>query len=74
MNPSNCTTCEHKQNPDGGHCYLFRFAPEMKCVYHTNQFERSQAYRMVRARSLAERLKDTTWSSTAKPGPEPWAL
>lgn len=64
MIPSNCTTCEHKQNPGGGHCYLFRFAPEVKCVYHTDQFERSQA-KAAQDRAIAERLKGTTWVKRA---------
>lgn len=61
MNPNNCTTCEHKQNPDGGHCYMYRTPPSVKCLSHTSQSERSQAYRLAQARSLAERFKDTTW-------------
>ena len=23
----NCEKCTHKQNPDGGHCYMFRTQP-----------------------------------------------
>jgi hypothetical protein len=35
MNPNHCTTCDHKKNPEGGHCYMFRHAPEITCGAHT---------------------------------------
>jgi hypothetical protein len=25
--PLNCKQCDHKKNPDGGHCYMFRTQP-----------------------------------------------
>ena len=28
---TNCKTCEHKQYPDGGWCYMFRTEPEGVC-------------------------------------------
>ena len=34
-NPNNCASCRHKQNPDGGHCYMFRFEPTEMCAQHT---------------------------------------
>lgn len=34
-NPNNCETCDHKKNPDGGHCYMFRDAPTEVCYVHT---------------------------------------
>lgn len=37
MNPNNCETCEHKQNADGGHCYMFRDAPTEVCMQHTGR-------------------------------------
>lgn len=36
-NPNNCETCDHKQNPDGGHCYMFREAPTEVCMQHTGR-------------------------------------
>lgn len=36
-NPNNCATCDHKQNPDGGHCYMFRSAPNDACGQHTGR-------------------------------------
>ena len=33
-NPNNCASCRHKQNPDGGHCYMFRFEPTEMCAQH----------------------------------------
>lgn len=46
MNPNNCTTCNHKQNPDGGHCYMFRDEPDDVCMQHTGRFlfDRLQDY------------------------------
>lgn len=35
MNPNNCATCEHKRNPDGGWCYMFRDEPNDICMQHT---------------------------------------
>lgn len=32
---NNCQTCKHKQNPDGGHCYMFRVEPQEPCMQHT---------------------------------------
>lgn len=34
-NPNNCATCDHSQHPDGGHCYMFRNAPNITCGQHT---------------------------------------
>jgi hypothetical protein len=36
-NPNNCLTCDHHQNPDGGHCYMFRDAPTEVCMQHTGR-------------------------------------
>jgi hypothetical protein len=36
-NPNNCETCRHKQNPDGGHCYMFRDEPTEVCMQHTGR-------------------------------------
>lgn len=36
-NPNNCETCAHKQNPDGGHCYMFSKAPTEVCMQHTGR-------------------------------------
>jgi hypothetical protein len=33
--PNNCAACDHKRYPDGGHCYMFRHAPEWECQQHT---------------------------------------
>ena len=34
-NPNNCATCDHKRNPQGGWCYMFRSEPERVCLCHT---------------------------------------
>lgn len=36
-NPNNCNTCDHKQHPDGGHCYMFRDEPRDVCMQHTGR-------------------------------------
>lgn len=35
VNPNNCSTCDHKANPDGGWCYMFRDEPSAVCKRHT---------------------------------------
>jgi len=30
-NKSLCPTCEYKQQPDGGHCYMFKEEPQERC-------------------------------------------
>lgn len=35
MNKANCNTCDYKQFPDGGHCYMFRTEPNVTCNAHT---------------------------------------
>jgi hypothetical protein len=37
INPNNCETCDHKKNPDGGHCYMFRETPTEVCMQHTGR-------------------------------------
>ncbi len=54
-NPNNCASCSHKQNPDGGHCYMFRFEPTEMCAQHTSQIHALQAIRMQFSRRV---LKD----------------
>jgi hypothetical protein len=34
-NPNNCAACDHKRNPDGGWCYMFRDEPKEVCMRHT---------------------------------------
>ena len=53
-NPNNCATCRHKQNPDGGHCYLFRFEPAEMCAHHTSQIHALQALLMQFGRRVLE--------------------
>lgn len=39
MNPNNCSTCQHKKNPDGGWCYMFRDEPTSVCHQHTGRLD-----------------------------------
>ena len=34
-NPNNCATCDHSEDPEGGHCYMFKRAPQSACGQHT---------------------------------------
>lgn len=34
-NPNNCEACDHKNIPDGGHCYMFKDEPTEVCMIHT---------------------------------------
>lgn len=36
-NVNNCSTCYHKKNPDGGHCYMFQEEPRNVCMQHTDR-------------------------------------
>ena len=53
-NLNNCATCLHKQNPDGGHCYMFRFEPTEMCAKHTSQIHALQDMRMQSVRRVLE--------------------
>lgn len=35
MIENNCETCNHKNYPDGGWCYMFREEPITRCYKHT---------------------------------------
>jgi hypothetical protein len=39
-NPNNCAACDHKQHPDGGHCYMFKDEPKEVCMQHTARYSR----------------------------------
>lgn len=41
-NPNNCSTCGHKQNPDGGYCYMFKDEPSEVCMQHTGRIDTDQ--------------------------------
>ena len=34
-NPNNCAACDHKGDPQGGWCYMFRDEPMATCAKHT---------------------------------------
>lgn len=36
-NPNNCSTCDHKQYPDGGWCYMFKEPVHGACMSHTGR-------------------------------------
>ena len=39
MNKANCATCAHINNPDGGHCYMFKDEPKQTCGIHTGKIQ-----------------------------------
>ena len=51
-NPNNCAACKHKQYPDDGHCYMFRFEPTEMCAQHTSQTHAPQVLRMQFVRGV----------------------
>lgn len=60
MNPNNCATCDHKRNPDGGHCYMFRDEPSERCFKHTDINEALRSARLRRRDAQAERTHQPT--------------
>lgn len=36
-NPNNCESCQYKQMPHTGHCYMFRDEPTEVCMQHTGR-------------------------------------
>lgn len=39
-NPNNCAGCDHKSNPQGGWCYMFRDEPQDVCTKHAARYSR----------------------------------
>lgn len=52
MNINNCEHCGHKQNPDGGWCYMFRVAPTGPCAQHTIGVAAAMAHRLQFAQRI----------------------
>ena len=47
-NPNECATCDHKADPDGGWCYMFRDEPTEVCMKHTSHLaDLRQIYRLA---------------------------
>ena len=47
-----CEHCGHKQNPDGGWCYMFRVEPTWPCVQHTIGVAAAMARRLQVAKKM----------------------
>jgi len=58
MNPNNCETCKHKQNPDGGWCYMFEHEPSFVCRQHTEREARISIAELAEA--MLKGIKVTT--------------
>lgn len=43
----NCNTCDHKQNPQDGHCYMFRLKPDGVCGLHNMTRRASAKSRLI---------------------------
>ena len=52
---NNCQHCDHKQNPGGGWCYMFRVEPQGPCAKHSIRVEAARGMRLqLAARTLAK--------------------
>ena len=48
MNPNNCSTCHHKNDPSGeGFCYMWRNEPDYVCREHTGRKEADRLFSML---------------------------
>ena len=56
-NPNNCQHCGHKQNPDGGWCYMFRMEPTGPCSKHTIGAAAAMAHRLQVAKRMLDSMK-----------------
>lgn len=56
-NPNACEHCGHKQNPDGGWCYMFRLMPTGPCAQHTIGVAASMAHRLQMAHRMVQGMK-----------------
>jgi hypothetical protein len=59
-NPNYCEHCGHKQNPDGGWCYMFRMEPTGPCAKHTIGVAAAMAHRLQVARRTLDSMKPNT--------------
>ena len=69
-NPNNCAACDHKQQPQGGWCYMFRDEPTKVCLCHTalRGMTAMEAVDMIySARSRGEVWQHTTMPHSKTP-------
>ena len=55
MNENMCELCDHKKNPDGGWCYMFRFEPTHACVQHAIPALKARNIRIEHFQKMAKR-------------------
>lgn len=48
-----CDTCDHRRNPQGGHCYMFKFKPDDGVCGLHNMTRRASA----RSRLIGENMQ-----------------
>ena len=53
-----CGMCSHKQNPDAGHCYMFRMKPVGPCGQHTVPTIRAMHTRVQACIATMERMHE----------------
>lgn len=59
MTRNHCESCKHKQeNPDGGHCYMFRYEPQGYCTHHTNTHIRAMNGSKASAQRMLDRMRE----------------
>lgn len=56
-NLSNCSLCKHKQNPDGGWCYMFRVEPQQPCAQHSIPVLSARASRIRAVNAMLQKGK-----------------
>ena len=57
MTKNHCESCRHKQNTDGGHCYMFRHEPQDYCAQHTNVHVKTMNNTKTMAQHVQLRIK-----------------
>ena len=69
-NPNACQHCGHKQNPDGGWCYMFRMEPTGPCSKHTIAAAAAMAHRLQAAKRMLGSMKPNTTAETRQTAQE----
>ncbi len=52
-NPNNCAACDHKRNPQGGWCYMFRDEPQEVCMKHSARMSQRAPWPLMRLCGLS---------------------
>lgn len=60
-NPNNCSTCDYKDMNDDPelHCYMFKHAPDSRCMQHTGNTKPMQFFSKFGSPDLMEMILRT---------------